>query len=71
MKHSVQIVENTDRFHVSQNHVPVCTFLFSTDTSVGVSKAFAQMNANSEAYKLCCKIAAAGDKFTILPQESK
>ncbi len=47
MKTTIQVVENSDRFHVSENSVPVFTFLWGN----GISKQFAQINADSEAFK--------------------
>jgi hypothetical protein len=71
MKTTIQVVENSDRFHVSQNGVPVYTFLFAANGSVGVTKAFAQMNANSEAYLLAVKEQGKGFKIILKPQEIK
>ena len=69
--HSIQIVSNADRFHVSVNSVPVATYLFKTDdSSAGVSKAFALMNAESTAYQQCLKYQTEG-KIKLLPMESK
>jgi len=71
MKSYIQVVENSDRFHVSENNVPVYTFLFAVDGGIGVSKAFAQMNANSEAFKLAVKRQLEGVKIKLLKQEIK
>lgn len=64
---TIQVVENSDRFHVSLNSMPFRTFLFGN----GISKPFAQMNANSEAYQLAVKMVSERNKIKLLPQEIK
>lgn len=71
MTYKFQVVENSDRFHVSINSVPVVTLLFATDGGVGVSKAFAQMNADAAAYKLAVDYQRAGHIIKLLRQEIK
>jgi hypothetical protein len=71
MKTQIQVVENSDRFHVSENNVPVHTFLFAVDGGIGVSKAFAQMNANAVAYELAVKRTMEGFKIKLLKQQIK
>lgn len=67
MKQQIQVVENSDRFHVSLNRVPQFTFLHGN----GISKSFAQMNANSEAFKLAVKLSGEGNKIKLLEQAIK
>lgn len=67
---TIQIVSNPDRFHVSVNSVPVATYLFQTNNTVGVTKAFALMNAESMAYQQCLKYQSEG-KIKLLPLEAK
>lgn len=51
---TIQVVSNSDRYHVSQNGVPVLTLLFGN----GISQPYAKMNAESEAFKLAIKLMA-------------
>ncbi len=68
---SIQVVENSDRFHVSENNVPVYSFLFQKEGEVGISRAYALMNANSQAWKLAVKRSLEKCKIRILPHEIK
>lgn len=63
----IQVVENSDRFHVSKDGMPVYTFLFGN----GITKSFALMNANAEAYKLCVKLSNEGFTLKLLKHETK
>ena len=67
MTTQIQVIENSDRFCVLENNVTVYTFLFGN----GISKQFAQMNANSEAYKLAVRKNLEGADMILLPQQIK
>ena len=67
IKLTIQVVENSDRFHVSQDGVPTSTLLFGN----GISKEFAQMNANANAFLLCQKLQQQGFDVAIKKQEIK
>lgn len=69
MKVTLQVVENSDRFHVSLDHVPQSTFLF--DENSASSKELANMTVNSFAYKLAVKLSEKNYKVKLLPQQIK
>lgn len=59
---SIQIVENSDRFHVSESGTPIYTILHGN----GISKPYAKMQAESEAFKLVLLRQSEGKKVRLL-----
>lgn len=66
---TIQIVENSDRFHVSVNGKPIYTFLFLPKNKV--NKAQKQIEAESAAYSYVVANQSATTKFKFLPQAKK
>lgn len=71
MKTTIQVIENSDRFHVSKNGIPQMTFVFGKQYGKPVSRDFAEQSAQSEAYKLTAQLMSEGVRVKVLKQEVK
>lgn len=67
MKIKIQVVENSDRFHVSQNGIPQRTFIEKDYLSRPIANAIAK----AFAYDLAVRKQDDGFDVTLLKQESK
>lgn len=67
MLSKIQVVENSDRFHVCENGIPEATFM----ANLYISREVANLSANSYALKLAIERQQDDFEVKLLPQEKK